>query len=68
MAEPEPIKFPPPRQTSAPALTLRVQAKENARLEVWAARERVGYLSRLLGRPVRVVLQTPAPKARRRTV
>jgi exopolyphosphatase/guanosine-5'-triphosphate,3'-diphosphate pyrophosphatase len=44
------------------ALTLRVQAKENARLEVWAARERVSYLSRLLERPVRVVLQAPKPK------
>ena len=47
------------------ALTLRVQAKENARLEVWAARERVTLLSRLLGREVRVVLQ--APKPRRKT-
>jgi exopolyphosphatase/guanosine-5'-triphosphate,3'-diphosphate pyrophosphatase len=41
------------------AITLRVQAKENARLEVWAARERSLLLSRLLGRPVRVVLQAP---------
>jgi len=48
------------------ALTLRVQAKENARLEVWAARERVTLLARLLGREVRVVLQAPKP-ARRKT-
>ena len=47
------------------ALTLRVQARENARLEVWAARERVTLLERLLGREVRVVLQ--APKPRRKT-
>ena len=32
------------------------------RLEVWAARERVALLSRLLGREVRVVLQTPKPR------
>jgi exopolyphosphatase/guanosine-5'-triphosphate,3'-diphosphate pyrophosphatase len=47
------------------ALTLRVQARENARLEVWAARERVAYLERLLGRPVRIVLQPPAARRRR---
>jgi exopolyphosphatase/guanosine-5'-triphosphate,3'-diphosphate pyrophosphatase len=46
-------------------ITLRVQAKENARLEVWAARERVGLLARLLGKPVRVTLQPPALKRRR---
>lgn len=40
------------------ALTIRVQAKENVRLEVWAARQRSALLSRLLKRPVRVVLHT----------
>ena len=45
-------------------VTLRVQAGENARLEVWAARERVAYLSRLLGKPVRVTFQPSAAKKR----
>ncbi|MEP7028457.1 MAG: HD domain-containing protein, partial [Candidatus Eisenbacteria bacterium] len=40
------------------ALTLRVVARESARLEVWAARERASLLSKLVGRPVRVVFAT----------
>jgi exopolyphosphatase/guanosine-5'-triphosphate,3'-diphosphate pyrophosphatase len=41
------------------SLTIRVQAKEKARLEVWAARQRSALLSRLVGKQVRVVLQEP---------
>jgi exopolyphosphatase/guanosine-5'-triphosphate,3'-diphosphate pyrophosphatase len=43
------------------ALTLRLAARENARLELWAARERVELLSKLLRRPVRIVFAAPPP-------
>jgi exopolyphosphatase/guanosine-5'-triphosphate,3'-diphosphate pyrophosphatase len=39
------------------AVTIRAAAREDARLEVWAARQRTPLLSRLLGKPVAVVLE-----------
>jgi len=50
------------------ALTLRLAARENAQLELWAARERVELLSKLVCRPVRIVFAAapPAPAAARR--
>jgi exopolyphosphatase/guanosine-5'-triphosphate,3'-diphosphate pyrophosphatase len=52
------------------ALTLRLEARENARLELWAARERAGLLSKILRRPVRVdfaaAYAKPAPARRAR--
>jgi exopolyphosphatase/guanosine-5'-triphosphate,3'-diphosphate pyrophosphatase len=36
------------------AVVLRVASREDARLEMWAARQRTGLLERLLGRKVRV--------------
>jgi exopolyphosphatase/guanosine-5'-triphosphate,3'-diphosphate pyrophosphatase len=41
-------------------LTIRALAREDARLEVWAARQRTRLLSRLVDRKVRVVLAAPA--------
>ncbi len=40
------------------AVTIHAAAREDARLEVWAARQRTRLLARLLDRPVRVVLET----------
>ncbi len=41
------------------AVTIRAAAREDARLEVWAARQRTRLLARLLGRRVRVELEPP---------
>ncbi len=49
---------------AATAVTIRVAAREDARLEVWAARQRTRLLARLIGRRVRVILEpvaAPAP-------
>ncbi len=50
------------------SLTIRATARDDARLEVWAARGRSRLLARLLGRKVRVLLEAPrralkAPRA-----
>jgi len=37
-----------------------VQAKENARLELWAARGRTGLLARLTGKRVRIATEKPS--------
>jgi exopolyphosphatase/guanosine-5'-triphosphate,3'-diphosphate pyrophosphatase len=45
-------------------VTIRAAAREDARLEVWAARQRTRLLARLLGRRVRVILE-PVPASPR---
>jgi exopolyphosphatase/guanosine-5'-triphosphate,3'-diphosphate pyrophosphatase len=46
---------------AAESVTIRVTAREDARLEAWAARSRTRLLARLLGRKVRVLLEA-APR------
>jgi exopolyphosphatase/guanosine-5'-triphosphate,3'-diphosphate pyrophosphatase len=46
------------------AIVLRVASREDARLEVWAARQRTGLLERLLGRRVRVAPERRADPRR----
>ncbi len=47
-------------------LTLCAEAREDARLEVWAARQRTGLLARLAGRRVRVTLEVETKPRRPR--
>ena len=59
---------------SAGSVSIRVEARREAQLEIWAARRRVDLLSRLLERPVRVRAEakaaapraTPSPDRRSR--
>ncbi len=46
-------------------VTIRAAAREDARLEIWAARQRTRLLGRLLGRRVRVALEAPQVPAQR---
>ena len=49
---------------AAESVTIRVTAREDARLEAWAARSRTRLLARLLGRKVRVLLEVSARSVR----